>query len=188
MFKEETLTDEQIISNVMSGDTNSFRIIVNKYQKNIFSIGMRFFKNEDDSYDFTQEVFIKVYSKLNTYKGWAPFKFWLTKIAYNHGINRIKTIKDETVINDQLLQSDCKTPDAIHEKNELKQVLLDAIDKLKGQYKVCLDLYFFMGLTYTQISDITQIPVNTIKSNVFRAKQTLRNSLRGTIAEDYNEM
>ncbi len=185
----ENESPEKIVQRVLQGDIDSYRLIVEKFEKQIFSIGMRFFKNEDDSYDFTQEVFIKAYNNLMSYKGTAPFKYWLTKIAYNHGINKKKSGSktDGDVDTTELLQAE-EFPEVEHERNELKELLIQEINKLPDKYRLCIDLYFFMGLSYKQIEHITGIKENTIKSHVLRAKKILRNNLKGTIAEDYYEM
>jgi RNA polymerase sigma-70 factor (ECF subfamily) len=183
----EFRTDEQIVKQVLLGRTDSFKIIIERYQKKIFCIGLRFYNNEEDSYDFTQEVFIKAFESLGSYAGRAPFRFWLTKIAYNHAINRINAKRIESEIPEQI-QSRDTTPEAEHMRGEICGILHNAVKQLPSQYRICVDLYFFLGLTYNEISEITGYPVNTIKSNVLRAKKMLRDELRGTIAEDYHEL
>ena len=180
-------SDEHIIRRVVNGDINIFEHIVKKYQKLVFNIGMRFFKNTDDSNDFVQDVFLKAYKNLNSYKERSPFRFWLGKVAYNLAINSIKAKKIDPEIKEQLQSYDL-SPEESHVKNEVSETLLQAIKKLPEPYRVCVDLYFFNGLSYNEINEITGFPVNTIKSNVFRAKQFLRDALRGSIAEEYYEM
>jgi RNA polymerase sigma-70 factor, ECF subfamily len=183
----ELKTDEQIIKQVLLGGIESFQVIVERYQKKIFGIGMRFFKNRDDSYDFTQEVFLRAYESLKSYAGRAPFRFWLTKIAYNHGINRIGAKRTEPEVPDEV-PADETTPETGHLRGEIRMTLMEAVKSLPDRYRICVDLYFFMGFTYGEISEITGYPVNTIKSNVLRAKIMLRDELKGTIAEDYHEL
>ncbi len=185
---DDNTNDEQIVSTVIKGDIESFKFIVKKYQKHIYSMGMRFFRNRDDSYDFVQEVFIKSYDKLKSFRGLSPFRHWLSKLAFNHGINKIKSGSAEDVLEDELIISAGETPETALIKNEIQKILAEEIQNLPDRYKICLDLYFYLGLSYPQISDITEIPVNTIKSNVFRAKEILRNKLKGTLAEKYHEM
>ena len=86
------------------------------------------------------------------------------------------------------LAADDMTPERSHLRKEIREVLMEAVRKLPERYRICVDLYFFMGLTYGEISEITGYPVNTIKSNVLRAKIMLRDELKGTIAEDYHEL
>lgn len=183
------ILDEILVKKIIQGNTNHFNYIIEKYQQRIFSMGMRFFKNENDACDFVQEVFIKAYQNLASYKKKAAFRFWLIKIAYNHGINKVKknqNIKKREQVLDNSIASEYNI-EMIQMKSEAEKTLFDAIEKLPQKYRQCLDFYFFVGLTYNEISDITGFPVNTIKSHVYRAKQALHSCLQGTVVEDYYE-
>ncbi|MBN2040816.1 MAG: sigma-70 family RNA polymerase sigma factor [Spirochaetes bacterium] len=180
-------SDEQIVRVVLDGQNEKFKFIVKRYQTYIYNIGMRFFGNEDDSLDFTQDVLLKAYTELKSFSGKASFRAWIIKIAYNYGINKIKAAKhDKAEIDDNI--SGGIGPEKSHFKNEVSDLLKRSIDALPYKYSICLDLYFFMGFKYDEINNITGFPVNTIKSNVRRAKQILREKLRGSMAEDYHEM
>ena len=78
-MQNEIFSDERIVSQVFDGDIETFRVIIERYQSYIYSIGMRFFKNDDDSNDFVQDVFIKAYNELGSFKGKAQFRSWLVK-------------------------------------------------------------------------------------------------------------
>lgn len=184
----DSTPDEFVIKHVLQGKIDQFRIIVERYQDKIFSIGMRFFKNRDDAGDFTQDVLIKAYENLATYQGKAPFRYWITRVAWNLGINRLKKEKPEANVDEIPLRDRADSPEGSQASRDIREILLAAIEGLPENYRVCLDLYFFWGFKYEEIQKITDIPVNTIKSHVLRAKQCLRDSLRGTIAEDYHEM
>lgn len=180
------LTDEEIVHRILKGERDLFAEIVRRYQRKIYNIGLMFFRNSDDAGDFAQEVFVRAYEALNSFKGKSKFSFWFTKIAYNHGINMAKSgVRPES-----LIEHACEG-DSPHESfviGEVRDALKRAVESLPENFRVCVDLYFFYGLSYAEISEITGYPVNTIKSNMFRAKQVLRNKLKGTIAEDYHEM
>jgi len=180
--------DEHIVNRVILGDLECFKLIVERYQKKVFGIGMRFFKNADDSSDFTQEVFFKAFNSLGSYKAKAPFRFWLTRIAYNHAINRAGALKTEPDVSGMPVASGEEGPEESQIKDEISSLLRNAMKGLPDRYRICLDFYFFMGLSHQEISEITGLPVNTIKSHVLRAKNILRDQLRGTIAEEYHEM
>jgi len=179
------ISDELIVRKVQQGKTEYFSIIVERYRNRIFSIGMRFFYNHDDSADFTQEVFLRAYDRIHSYREIAPFRFWLAKLAYNLAINMKKSRPEEKISMDDIPEPyHEKSPEEDHIVDEMRLVLIEEINRLPERYRICLDLYFFMGLKYSEISDITGHPVNTIKSDVFRAKNILRQKLSGTIAED----
>ncbi len=189
-MKTQSLTDEHIVREVQQGRVGLFRVIVERYEKKIFSMGMRLFYNRDDSFDYTQEVFLKLYSKIDSYRELAPFKFWLYKLAYRHGLNMKKNDSQGVVsqYNEMYIEDWQSEPGRMNRIKRVREVLLDAIEKLPERYRICLDLYFFMGLKYSEISEITGFPINTIKSDVLRAKNILRQTLKGTEAEVYNEM
>ena len=187
MINDQT-PDEFIIRRVQNGFIEPFRLIVERYENKIFSMGMRFFYNHDDSLDFTQEVFLKAYDRIHQYREIAPFKFWLVKLAYNLGINMKKKRGQEYDFDDSILEGRGPGPDKIYADKELKNVILKEIAELPERYRVCLDLYFFFGLKYAEISEITGYPLNTIKSDVLRAKKILRQNLKDTIAGSYDEM
>lgn len=187
MINDQT-PDEFIIRRVQNGLTDLFRLIVERYESRIFSMGMRFFYNHEDSLDFTQEVFLKAYDRIHQYREIAPFRFWLVKLAYNLGINMKKKRGADHNLDDHLIEGREPAPEKRHIDNEIRDIILREIGKLPERYRVCLDFYFFFGLKYSEISEITGYPVNTIKSDVLRAKNILRQKLKGTIAESYDEV
>jgi RNA polymerase sigma-70 factor (ECF subfamily) len=185
-------SDEQIVRLIQKGDFELYSLIVERYQDRVFSIGMRFFYDRDDAADFTQEVFLKAFKKIDAFREIALFRYWLVKLAYNHGINLKKSRNDKNDkiadFNYENIQSGYELPEKSHIYSEIKQILAEEINRLPERYRICIDFYFFLGLKYNEISEITGYPVNTIKSDVLRAKNILRQKLKGTIAEDYYEM
>jgi RNA polymerase sigma-70 factor (ECF subfamily) len=185
-----TIPDEEIITRVLQGDTDIFEEIVDRYQKHVFCIGMSFLKNEADACDFVQEVFVKVYRNLASYMSKGPFRCWLVKIAYHHAINaarlrkRVQMQYSGGIGQDWNVDTLEPSAENVAIKNEVRKALLAAIGQLPKPYQACLDFHFFSGLSYSEIKEITGIPINTIKSNVLRAKQALRDVLRWTVAED----
>ncbi len=190
-MKTDILTDESVVREIQKGRVSFFRVIVERYEKKIFSMGMRFFYNRDDSLDFSQEVFLKLYGQIDKYREIAPFRFWLYKLAYRHGLNMKKKFDSRDTIseyNDLYVEDWHSEPERMNSMDRIREILLKAIDELPERYRICLDFYFFMGLKYREIGEITGYPVNTIKSDVLRAKKILRQTLKGTEAEIYDEM
>jgi RNA polymerase sigma-70 factor (ECF subfamily) len=181
-------SDESVIRNVLTGDVSAFRGIVERYQDMVFGIGMRFFRNEDDASDFAQEVFVRVYRNLGNFKERAPFRFWLIRLAYNYACSRSSVKKKDPVSLEGEIVSRDRAVDTEIGRREIHELLRKAVNDLPEEYRVCVDLYFYGGFSHAEISNITGLPQGTIKSHVYRAKRMLRDALKGTIAEDYNEM
>ena len=134
-------TDEDIVMDILTGDFKSFKEIVKRFEHYIYSIGMRFFYNAEDAKDFTQEVFIKVYNNLKSFKSKSLFKYWIAKIAYNHGINKKKQLKSDMQIIEESIEAYGRSPEESHTANEIKDILLQAIDALPEKYKICVNAH-----------------------------------------------
>ena len=148
---------------------------------------MYFFRNSEDASDFLQEVFIQAYTKLGTYKQLSPFKFWILKIAYNLGISKARGSKPSVSLTEETIACN-ESPESLLEVSETQALVNKAMNELPEKYRICIEMHFYEDLKYAEISRITGFPINTVKSNVLRAKRLLRDSLKKTILEDSNEM
>jgi RNA polymerase sigma-70 factor (ECF subfamily) len=176
--------DESLIKSTLQGNKKSFSKLVSHYEKRVIALGMSFFKNETDTEDFKQEVFLKAFKNLGNFKGDSSFPTWLTSIAYNTAINTKERRKEYLPISDEEKIED---KDLTPEKNQIKiataLAVREAVKDLPEKYKICVELYFFYDNSHAEISKITGEPINTIKSHIFRAKKILREKLRGLYEE-----
>ena len=185
MSHEEDYSDKLIVDQILSGQKDLFRLLVRRYERPIYGMGMGFFRNAEDTRDFVQEVFLKVYRSLSGFEGRARFSTWLYKIAYNtalNGVNRRKEYYSLAEGKDEIEASGDNTPEQLLLRSAAKEAVLASLKELPERYRVCIDLFFFYERSYQEIEAITGFPVNTIKSHVFRAKKLLRDKLEG-IAE-----
>jgi RNA polymerase sigma-70 factor (ECF subfamily) len=143
-------------------------------------MGLSFFRNPEDASDFSQEVFLKVYRNLSCFEGRSRFSTWLFKIAYNTALNEVNRRKEYLSLAEEdvnkLLQGD-ETPERQALRNAAKEAVQAAVKELPERFRICIDLFFFYDRSYHEIEAITGIPVNTIKSHVFRAKIILKEKL-----------
>lgn len=171
--------DAKNVQSILAGDAVAFKSLVVKYKKRVFSLGMSFFHNESDTDDFVQDVFIKVFTGLKSFRGDSRFSTWLTRIAYNTAINAINRKKEYTSFTGEIdIIDEEQVPERIHLREVTKQVIKEAIDSLPQKYHVCLDMYFFYDMSYAEIAEVVNLPLNTVKSHVFRAKKILREKLK----------
>jgi len=171
--------DRMIVSQIVSGQKELFRLLVKRYEKAVYGMGVSFFRNIDDAADFTQEVFLKAFRNLSHFEGRSRFSTWLYRIAYNTAINSISRKTDYHSLVEEEIVSDSDTPERKMLKSLARDAVLEAIRELPQRYRICLDLSFFYDRSYLEIETITGYPVNTIKSHVFRAKKILREKLKG---------
>jgi RNA polymerase sigma-70 factor (ECF subfamily) len=169
--------DRTIVAQILSGQKELFRLLVKRHEQAVYGMGTSFFHNADDASDFTQEVFLKTFRNLSRFEGRSRFSTWLYKVAYNTAINSITRKKDyHSLAEDEIVGRD-ETPERKLFKALARSAVLEAVKELPERYRVCVDLFFFYDRSYQEIEAITGYPVNTIKSNVFRAKKILREKL-----------
>lgn len=169
--------DEDIIARVLDGDTATFSVLVRRYQRRILRLGFGFLKDADAAEDFAQDVFVKAFVGLAGFKGRSSFSTWLTRIAYNAGINAKRKAGRYESLDSEPVDARSLSPEDAHIRAETAQALRTAMASLPEKYAVCLDLFFREGMKYEDIGAATGFPVNTIKSHVFRAKRDLRKAL-----------
>jgi RNA polymerase sigma-70 factor (ECF subfamily) len=174
--------DLLIISQVNSGRKELFRFLVERHEQAVYGLGLSFFHNTEDAADFTQDVFLKVYRGLSRFEGRSRFSTWLYKIAYNTAVNGVSRRKEYRSLAEEEGLSDGETPERKLVRDASRKAVLSAVEELPERYRACVDLFFFYSRSYQEIEAITGIPVNTVKSHVFRAKKLLRQKL-GELAE-----
>jgi RNA polymerase sigma-70 factor (ECF subfamily) len=196
--RKETATlpegDDTVIRRVLNGDTDAFRLIVERYQRQVLGMGLSFLRNRSDAEDFTQEVFIKAFRGLDGFQGRARFSTWLYEIAWRTGCNMKERRKEYLSLADEngagalagagsgeSGRANTPTPEeeAVHQA--VKETVLEAVKALPERFRVCVDLYFFFGRTLREIEKITGFPVNTVKSHVLRAKKLLKERLKDLV-------
>jgi RNA polymerase sigma-70 factor (ECF subfamily) len=170
--------DVILCKEILAGNTQAFAVLAGKYRKRVQSLGFSFFKNSDDAEDFAQDVFVKVYVSLSSFRFESRFSTWLMRIAYNTAVNSLKRKRDYTSLAEDFdILDPSENPEELHLLACSRAAILAALETLPERYRVCVDLYFYYDMPYGDISEVTGLPVNTIKSHVFRAKKILREHL-----------
>ncbi len=174
-----TYTREKLlVAEILHGRPEKFAEIVSAYRKKVMNLGMSFFHDSDDAEDFSQDVFIKVFENLAGFRGKSRLSTWIMRIAWNMAINS-KTRKktDDAILEDDLIVSSDDTPEESAVKKSVRESIALAVENLDEKYRICLELYFYHGMKYDEISEVTGFPTGTIKTNVFRAKKILSEKL-----------
>jgi RNA polymerase sigma-70 factor (ECF subfamily) len=174
-------TDVEIIGRIRNGDVEAFRHIVERYQGAVFSMGLRFLRNREAAEDYAQEVFLRIFRSLSTYRGEARFYSWLMRVAYHMAIDVAGSRKRDASLGDIDLVDRSRTPEEQLLYRQTAAAVRGAVAELPPHHAVCLDLYFFFDLRYEEISTMTGFPLNTIKSHIRRAKARLRKTLSDSV-------
>lgn len=180
---ENPISDIEIIQKVTSGNAQAFAGIVRKYQGKVMRLCLSM-AGERGAEDAAQEIFLKVYESLNEFEERSAFSTWLYRIASNHCLNIISKRKSERL--DSLDELNEKYGESLRflriENHPSKQIenkqMVEAVFKqISPEEKLILTLREMEGFSYKELSELLQIPVETVKVRLFRARQSFKNVL-----------
>jgi RNA polymerase sigma factor (sigma-70 family) len=173
-----------LINAVLSGDTQAFKRLIEEYKKLVVHIVFRMVKQERDREDLAQEIFLKVYQNIATFRRECKLSTWIARIAFNTCCNHLEKkqlpmfadIGPEELTIDSFA-CECSLPDELAEHADMSRRLRDSIDELPPQYGIILTLYHLEEMSYREIGEITEMPEGTVKSYLFRGRRLLKKRL-----------
>jgi RNA polymerase sigma-70 factor (ECF subfamily) len=166
--------DAILVHQCLEGDHKAFETLIDRYQRPIYNLALRFAAMREDAEDIVQTVFVKVYEKLDTYDPKYKFFSWLYKIAVNESINHLNRKKNVEQFQEDLHSGNQDEPQQDH---ELTKKIDNALLELKPDYRIVVILNHFQDMTYREISYILNINENKVKSRLFSARKKLRSIL-----------
>lgn len=187
---KNTLDDRKLVARAKEGDAKAFERLEGKYRKSVYYMLLKMVKNPDDSEDLTQEAFAKAFVSIHKFDSKYAFSTWLFRIATNNCIDFIRKKRVSTVSIDQPVSGDDGSsmrfdvrdynldPNQTMLKKQRKQYLEKAIDRLPEKYRVLVDLRYFKELSYEEVANELQIPLGTVKAQLFRARELLSQQLK----------
>jgi RNA polymerase sigma-70 factor, ECF subfamily len=175
-----SLADEELVQRHVTGDKRAFAGLVERYAGSVFNLAYQLTHDEAEAEDITQDTFLRVYRALPRSDWQRPFKPWLFTIATNlcrdWARRRAVSFSALTEETDELSDEEPSLIEHLEEK-ELHKALQHAVDSLPPAYRVVIVLRYTEGLSYEQISEALDLPLNTVRTHLSRAKQRLRAAL-----------
>lgn len=174
--------DNELVFEVIHGSISSFELLIERYQQTIFNIIFRMVGDFETSRDLTQDVFVKAFEKMGGFNFKYRFYSWLYRIAINEAINYNKRKSKNIRLNgfNPSLADNSDTSD--HES--ISRLLHRELSNLAEDHRMLVLLKYYCGLSYQDITEVTQIPVKKVRSRLFIAREKLR---KGLIANGYFE-
>lgn len=186
-------TDQELVARCQAGDRTAFRSLVERYQRRAYAIALGMLKQPDDAMDATQEAFVKVFKRIDGFKGDSSFYTWLYRIVVNvcidhcrkHG--RVKPVEyDDGVARDDELDAPLPLSanvDALHpgkalHNAELRDALDAALEKLSPNHRTIILLREVEGLSYEEIAQVCDCHLGTVMSRLHHARKNLQKALK----------
>jgi RNA polymerase sigma-70 factor, ECF subfamily len=173
----QDLEDQQAIARCVRGDTTAFAGLVERYERVLFSVALRMLGDSEDARDATQDAFVKVFQRLGDYRPEHRFFSWIYRILTNECLNTLRARRpQEPDVPDVAMAEG-----VLHalELEERRRAVQAAIHALPRDYRDVLILRHFAELSYDEVAETLAIPVKTVKSRLYTARQQLGHRLLG---------
>ena len=186
--------DQQLVERVQKGDKRAFDLLVIKYQQRIMNVISRFVNDHAEVQDLAQETFIKAYRALPNFRGDSAFYTWLYRIgintAKNHLVARSRRPPNGDVdateaeyYDGESSLKDQASPERIALTNEIGEMVFSAIEQLPEDLRMAITLRELEGLSYEDIAEAMDCPIGTVRSRIFRARETIDLKLKPLLDE-----
>lgn len=180
------MTDVQIIEKILSGKSELFEILVIKYQQQLFSTIMNITKDYNMAEEFVQDAFVKAFEKLDTLKNREQFYAWIRRIAINNvfmHFEKNRRIVDVDRDNDEDNESffdkvsDYSNPEEELLTDEVRKYVRKFVDALPDKLRTVIILREVEDFSYEEIAEMLNIPIGTVRSRLFNARQFIKQRL-----------
>lgn len=183
---ESSLNDEALIRQVRDGKDEAFNLLVRRYQNRVYSLVHRIVNIPQEVEDVAQEVFVTLYRSLPNFRGDCAFSTWLYRVTVNHCKNRLKYLQRRNFHRAQEIEETAEKDFQAHTSmaladpeqqligRQLEECIQRELNQLEEEYRIVLILRDIEHLAYEEISEITELPLGTVKSRLHRARSALK--------------
>ena len=182
--------DRDLAEALRAGEEAAYETLIHRFEQPVFSIVSRLAEDPGDSADVVQEVFLKVFRNIGSFRGESSLKTWIYRIAVNEarnhrrwfGRHRAKEVGLEPAPSDEFSQRDwlpAESPDPyeITLDHEVQEMMEEAFKRISPSYRAALVLREVEELSYDEIAEVLEISVGTVKSRILRGRESLRQQL-----------
>jgi RNA polymerase sigma-70 factor (ECF subfamily) len=186
------LTDAAFVTKARAGDTDAFRVLVERHSRSLFRLAFRMTGNEQDAEDVVQESFLRAYRQLSKFDDRASFGTWLYRIASNCSLDLVRSRKrrSEQIVSPDSEQDDPvaavpaadPTPERSAFSSEVRERVTAAMGELSATERTAFVLRHFEGMCIEEVSRVLECQPGAAKHSVFRAVQKLRRALEPVVS------
>ncbi len=183
------MNENEIIEKLQSGDEETFKAVVEKYQRYVLNTCFRFVNSEETAEDLAQEVFIQVFISIRDFRGGSKLSTWIYRIAVTKSLDHLKKLRrkkrfavikrlfGEDEMEEQIPSNDETNPEKDLDNKERLKILNMALDNLPENQRIAFTLSKYDEMSYKEIADILGTTVSAVESLIHRAKNNLQKKL-----------
>jgi RNA polymerase sigma-70 factor, ECF subfamily len=193
LARGNALTDEQVVADVLDGQTALFEVLMRRYNERMYRVARSIVRDDAEAEDIMQQAYVNAYTNLHQFKGQAQFSTWLTRIAIHESLLRVRRKKryepfGEETSNVELIRGQgCGDPERQAASGELRALLESAIERLPDGAREVFVLRDVEGMSTLEAAQSLDVSEDVVKTRLFRARSALRRDLlkrTGTSAPD----
>lgn len=182
--------DQQLVVRAQRGEKHAFNLLVTKYQRKLARLISRLVRDPAEVEDVTQEAFIKAYRALPQFRGESAFYTWLYRIGVNTAKNFLmsqgrrapttteKDAEEAETFDDADQLRDINTPESVLMSRQVAATVNAAMARLPEELRTAITLREIEGLSYDEIAELMNCPIGTVRSRIFRARESIAAELR----------
>ncbi|HSX48850.1 MAG TPA: RNA polymerase sigma factor [Candidatus Saccharimonadales bacterium] len=176
-MEKKVLIDRNLVNEIKNGNVLAFEILVKRYQRPFYSFVFKITGNDLIVEDILQETFLKIYKNIDKFDIKRKFSTWAFEIAKNTAISHLRKEKSKVSLkNIDISIDETHYENAIKQEN--KRVIGKILNKMDSKYKSAVKLFYFDELSYKEISDKLNLPINTVRTRISRGKKIVSDVLR----------
>jgi RNA polymerase sigma-70 factor, ECF subfamily len=175
-----SMTEAELVRQAKRGDMEAFAALVKLHERFVYNLALRSLGNSEDAADAAQDTFVRAWMGLPEFRGDSQFRTWLYRIVINLCINRSPRLRRDldALTHDEFLDLPSpETASARAEKRELHALVQREVERLPERYRLLISLRYQHDLAYEEIANLLNLPLGTVKTGLFRAKERLREGL-----------
>lgn len=183
--------DNYYIDKILKGNSNAYAPLINKHKDLVFTIAVRIVKNREDAEELAQDVFIKAFEVLKTFKKQSKFSTWLYRIAFNMAVSKTRKKKLETYNLESEIIENFSIDEVILDLQELsdkeqKNCIEKALKSLPYEENIIITLFYYDDKSIEEISEITNLSASNVKVKLHRIRKKLYSIIQKVIIKEYD--
>ncbi|MEM8525649.1 MAG: sigma-70 family RNA polymerase sigma factor [Bacteroidota bacterium] len=187
-------SDQIIIQEVLRDNPQAYETLVRRYQDYVFTVVLRILKKREVAEEVAQDVFVKAYRTLRSFKGNSKFSTWLYTIAYRSAIDEVRKKKYPIDAIDaennalQIADTYDQNPIAKTQQGNLKTVLQEQIQQLKTEDAAVVTLHYLQEKSVKEVAEITGLSLSNVKIKLYRSREILKKKLQHYLGDELQDL
>lgn len=174
------LDDVTLVASSRAGDQDAFALLVQRHQRRVFNLVYRMLQRYEEANEVTQDAFLAAWQGLPSFRGDALFSTWLYRIAYNCALKRLDQLKRDNALQTAMIAEQVDNDERLGAELEIRDrqsFVREHLSTLPAKYRAVLVLRHLQEMTYEEMAEILSMPIGTIKTHLFRARNLLKERL-----------